>query len=206
MNPSQWPTNNYEPPSERQQATKREPQYILRMIGPDHPEHPNNVAKRQAEAAAKAAELVATAKAAAEAAQPVEPPKKERKPRVRRRRTARVGVNETSAERHARLCTVCKHTDRDEIEQEFLSWIHPESTAHEYGIEWRAIYRHAHATNLFPARERNLRFALGRMVELSSRVIPTMDGMLRTIRAFSSLDRNGRWKSPPTWWSRAAPN
>jgi hypothetical protein len=33
---------------------------------------------------------------------------------------------------------------------------------------------------------------------LSSRVIPTMDGMLRTIRAFSSLDHNGYWTEIPT--------
>jgi hypothetical protein len=39
---------------------------------------------------------------------------------------------------------------------------------------------------------------LGRMVELASQVTPTMDGVRRTIRAFSSLDRNGRWTEIPT--------
>ncbi len=196
MTTSQWPTNNYTPQSERQQSTPKEPRVIVELVGLDHPDHPVNRAKRAAEAAQKAAEEAAAAKAAA-AAQPAASAKKG-KPRVRRRRTPRVVVNETTAERHQRLCTVCNHDDRDEIEQEFLSWIHPESIARFYGVEWRAIYRHAHATNLFPARERNLRFALGRMVELSSQVAPTMDGMLRTIRAFSSLDRNGRWTEIPT--------
>jgi hypothetical protein len=189
-----------------------------KVLSPDDPNNPRNPAflaaaaqaAREAAAASEIKNLAAQASARAaasaapsksqpvSAAPPQQPPKKRRKYRSRRPPASQVAHSETPAERHQRLCTICKHQDCREIEQEFLNWIHPEGIAQHYGVDWRAIYRHAHAKRLFPARQRNLHFALGRMVELASQVTPTMDGMLRTIRAFSSLDRNGRWTEIPT--------
>jgi hypothetical protein len=179
---------------------------IVEVIGPTHPKHPDNIAR--AEAARKAAEAAAAPpleeiqklEQIEQLAEAIDPSitGKRRKRRSRRRPASRARKNETPSERHQRLCTICNHEDREEIDQEFLDWIHPENTAEHYDIEWRAIYRHAHATGLFAARERNFRLALGHVVEQAMYIKPTVEGLLRAIRAFSSLDRDGRWTEIPT--------
>jgi hypothetical protein len=102
-----------------------------------------------------------------------------------------------SRDHHERHCSICNHPDRVSIEEEFIHWQKPGVIAWLYEAEERSIYRHARATGLFAARERNLRSALGHMVELASDVKPTIDGVLRAIRAYSCLDRDGRWTEPP---------
>jgi len=197
------PTNDYSASDSLRVAAK-----VLRPDDPNNPRSPEfaaaaaaaNQAARQAEAArATAAPGKLSAPPQPATATPAQrPPRKRQKRRAHSRRVAPARANETSSERHERVCTICNHEDRAEIEREFINWIHPETTARYYKIEWRSIYRHAHAKGLFPVRQHNLKFALGHMVELASQVAPTMDGILRAIRAFSSLDRNGRWQEIPT--------
>ena len=204
MTASKWPPDGYPSQPEPPQATPSEPRVIVQLIGPDHPNHPINRAKREAEAVQKAAEEAAAAQAAAEAAaaaQPTDPPKKRRKRRSRRRVRApqpEIPANESRLERHQRCCAICNHDEREEINQEFLDWIHPDDIESHYDVDWRALYRHAHATGLFAARQRNLRAALGHIIEKACWVDPTVDGLLRAMRAYSSLDREGRWTEIPT--------
>jgi hypothetical protein len=68
--------------------------------------------------------------------------------------------------RHASGCRVCMHPDRQEIENDFVSWKSPAKIATEYNITNRAsIYRHARAFNLGLKRARNVHAALERIIE-----------------------------------------
>jgi hypothetical protein len=52
--------------------------------------------------------------------------------------------------RHRRTCFVCRHTQREEIEADFVGWRSPSAIAEEYGLADRAsVYRHAHVLGLF---------------------------------------------------------
>ncbi len=58
----------------------------------------------------------------------------------------------TGTNRSARFAGV---PEREAIEQEFVHWLSPRATAEDFEIDFRAIYRHAHACNLFAVRNRN---------------------------------------------------
>jgi hypothetical protein len=154
------------------------------------------------ETPAPAIEIVAEAAAAAQPAepeQPAPPPKKRRKRRNRRRRAPLTPPDESRLERHQRLCTICGCDVQEEIDELFIHWQDPRTIAECYdNLNWQTIYRHAHATGLFAVRERNLRSALGRIVEKASRVTPTVDGVLRAIRAYSCLNADGQWTELPS--------
>jgi hypothetical protein len=99
--------------------------------------------------------------------------------------------------RHRRKCTVCQHPDRQFIEQEFLHWHSTPNIARFYNITERAIYRHAHALNLYQPRNRKLRFSLSHMLEHASQVRVTADSIVQAVRAFTHLTDDGQWISTP---------
>ena len=57
--------------------------------------------------------------------------------------------------RHEAQCSICKHAQRTEIDREFVRWGNTTNIAESYGLSRDSIYRHAHATSLFPKRQRN---------------------------------------------------
>src|SRR5271170_852788 len=58
---------------------------------------------------------------------------------------------------HSRRCSICHHPDRIWIELKFLEWDSPTHIAQEFDLYDRdCIYHHAHATNLFELRRRNI--------------------------------------------------
>lgn len=82
--------------------------------------------------------------------------------------------------RHARKCSVCRHPNRTEIEQDFLCWHSPDAIAKNYGIaDHSSIYRHAHAAGLFERRNQTLRLALGPIIEKAMTVRVTADAVIR---------------------------
>jgi hypothetical protein len=102
-----------------------------------------------------------------------------------------------SLERHRRKCSVCKHAERDAIEEAFLHWISPDFITEEFKLpDWSSLYRHAHATGLFAQRRRNVRFALEEVIERSVEVETTAAGLVRVIRAYASLTDTGEWVEP----------
>jgi hypothetical protein len=115
-----------------------------------------------------------------------------------RRNPPRAYKNLSPRQRHSRLCTVCQHPDRDAIEEEFIHWHNPNDTRYDYQISRAALYRHAHAVGLFARRERNLRSALGHMIQGAMNITPTSDSILRAIRAYSCLNRDGQWTELPS--------
>jgi hypothetical protein len=134
------------------------------------------------------------------------PPPEPQFPRASQNRTeraARSGATKSKSrsasarDHHSRHCTVCNHPERAAIEEEFIHWHDPSEIGLDYEVGRRAVYRHAHAAGLFARRERNMRFALGHMVQRAMNVTPTSDSILRAIRAYSCLNRRGQWIDPP---------
>ena len=99
---------------------------------------------------------------------------------------------------HERHCTICQHPEREAIEEAFLHWHSISGICTDFKVSGRTtVYRHAHAFNLFPRRSRNLRFALGLIIEEAECVRPTTEGIVSAIRAYTRLTDAGEWVEPP---------
>jgi hypothetical protein len=101
--------------------------------------------------------------------------------------------------RHARLCTVCNHPERDAIDADFVRWQSPEKIAADYQIADRStIYRHAHSTGLFLARRRELPRVLETILESGGNIsLESMDVITRAVRAYAHLGDDGKWFEAP---------
>jgi len=96
--------------------------------------------------------------------------------------------------RHQRLCTICKHEQREEIDAAFVGWRSPEAIADEFGLaDKRIIYRHAQAVGLMPKRQRNIRAALERIIEKADSVEVTGSSVVAAIQAYSKINAAGQW-------------
>jgi hypothetical protein len=105
---------------------------------------------------------------------------------------------QVSLSHHERHCKVCRHAERDAIEQEFLDWRDPYDIAEEFGLADRSsIYRHAHATGLFPLRRRNMRAALENLIERNDQVEVGATAIIRAVRACTRINDDGQWVEPP---------
>jgi len=129
-------------------------------------------------------------------------PPNERKPqrRSRRRRPTRKPARppaDVSRLAHEAHCSICSHDLCHEIEQEFVHWESPRNIAEDYQVPLRAVYRHANALNLFPIRDANLRFALGRTIERTERMHTTPECILRAVQYFAKINTRGQWVEPP---------
>jgi hypothetical protein len=147
--------------------------------------------------------------------QPVPKPRPKRKSRSKSRGTATPGCASSasspknqeleeeddsalpSIERHSRKCTICRHPERESIDESFLHWRSPATIMHCYAIPSETtIYDHAHAFNLFAQRNRNLQSALANVVEDIDRHRFTGSEMLDAVRALAHLNEDGRWVHP----------
>ena len=72
--------------------------------------------------------------------------------------------------RHESQCSVCKHTQIEDIEHDFVNWGSTSEMAKKYGISRDSIYRHAHARDLMGKRGRNLHAALQHIIEKAGQV------------------------------------
>jgi hypothetical protein len=96
--------------------------------------------------------------------------------------------------RHQRACSVCGHEQREEIESAFIGWRSPAAIAEEFGLADRAsVYRHAHALNLFPKRQRNIRAALERIIEKAGEVEVTASAVVAAVQAYAKINAAGEW-------------
>lgn len=99
---------------------------------------------------------------------------------------------------HQRNCTICKHPYRHAIEEEFLRWRCPHDIAADFKINFRSIYRHAHATGLYGLRRRNLRCVLEPFLERSEHVAPSATEVISAVRAYARINDDGAWVEPTT--------
>lgn len=95
--------------------------------------------------------------------------------------------------RHAAQCSICNHEQREEIEQEFVTWRSPDKIAAAYAICRDSIYRHAKALDLLEPRRRNVRYALERMIERAGDVEVNAGAIVSAIATYSKLNANGQW-------------
>jgi hypothetical protein len=127
-------------------------------------------------------------------------------PRFRRRKTSRGPATPATAlpryvivpSHHARHCSICNHPEREGLEEEFLRWENPYNTALDYGVKERAIYRHAHALRLYDKRERNVKYALGHVIQRLDSIDISSDAAIRAVRLFTRLTGQGEFVEPST--------
>ncbi|MGA8073956.1 MAG: hypothetical protein WB995_10795, partial [Candidatus Acidiferrales bacterium] len=100
-------------------------------------------------------------------------------------------------DRHARLCIICRHPDRDHIDFDFVQWGHPETIVREYHLRSRKIlYRHARATGLYYLRSRNVRSALDHVIQLISDSAVNTVAAIQAVRIYAHINDSGSWVEP----------
>ena len=100
--------------------------------------------------------------------------------------------------RHQRKCEICRHPDREAIDEEFIHWHYPMNIAKNYQISRRTLYRHAHATGLIARRRENMRCALELIIDQAEWIDITGDNVIRAIHAHACLTDQGCWIEPPS--------
>jgi hypothetical protein len=101
-------------------------------------------------------------------------------------------------QRHKELCGICASDCREEIDDAFINWESVNDIASEFQIERRVVYRHAHATGLFPKRDRNIRRALGLIIHRADKVQGvTADSVIRAVHLLAHINEAGEWIAPP---------
>lgn len=96
--------------------------------------------------------------------------------------------------RHQRNCSICSHTQREQIEADFIGWRSPAAITEEFGLADRAsVYRHAHALGLFPKRQKNIRAALERIIEKAGEVDVTASAVVAAVQAYAKINAAGEW-------------
>jgi len=95
---------------------------------------------------------------------------------------------------HSRRCSVCRHPDRIWIELKFIEWGSPTHIAERFNLCDRdCIYHHAHATNLFELRRRNILCIYERPLERVSETHLTSRAIMLAIEC---LERAARSRLP----------
>lgn len=96
--------------------------------------------------------------------------------------------------RHEKLCTICKHPKREEIEIDFINWHSPVEISKTYRLADRStVYRHAHALGLFAKRRRNVRAALEGIIERAGEVEITAASVVAAVQAYAKINTAGQW-------------
>jgi hypothetical protein len=106
------------------------------------------------------------------------------------RRPRRVATAaEARLARHRAQCRICRHAEREEIEQEFLDWVPAREIAAEYKLgSHRAVYRHGHALSLFRARRGHIERVLDSVIERSGEAKITAASVVSAIRLLVELN------------------
>lgn len=84
-----------------------------------------------------------------------------------------------NAGRHEKQCSICGHTQREEIEGAFVGWRSVNKIASGFYVSRDAVYRHARASGLLEKRRRNVRAALEHIINA-----PTNSGTFPQRRSF----------------------
>jgi hypothetical protein len=109
--------------------------------------------------------------------------------------TKRIGKNEAqvSRARHENHCSVCLHSERDDIEREWVGWGNTSRIGKEYKLTRAALYRHAHAVGLFEKRRRNISKALERIIEQVENVEVNASAVVSAVQAYAKINAQGQW-------------
>jgi hypothetical protein len=122
------------------------------------------------------------------------------RPSAQRPQSQPKSQNEIDLAHHKRRCSICHHPDRDAIEESFLQWRRVKNIDFDFKPDGgpTAIYRHARALNLFKQRNLHLRTALEFVIERAENVMPTAEGLVKAIHAYTRINDQGEWIDTPT--------
>jgi hypothetical protein len=101
-----------------------------------------------------------------------------------------------SLERHSRKCQICRHPDREEIEQDYRDWIKASKIARRYNVDDSALHRHLRAVGLVSKRHENLRFVLDRILERGAEKPISGNTIIRAVKAYTCLTDDNKWVEP----------
>jgi len=104
-------------------------------------------------------------------------------------------VNDVDQVRHSTRCLVCAHPDREEIEKAFIDWTSGARIVEAFSIpgDGQTVYRHARAFGLYEKRDRNVKHALGKIVERASEVMPNANAIVAAAVALAKINADGRY-------------
>jgi len=94
--------------------------------------------------------------------------------------------------RHQAQCTICSSPYREQIEQEWTSWHSPQHFAELFDVSRDALYRHAHALDLFTKRRRNITMALEKIIERVDRIPMSGSQIVSAIQTYVKLNSSGK--------------
>jgi hypothetical protein len=107
-------------------------------------------------------------------------------------------VSQPDLARHARKCIICHHKDRPAIDYDYLNWRSTRQIVKEYALPHRiGLHRHAEVTGLTALRKSKLCSVLDSMIEQAETAPVTGATILRAMRAYSCLTKNGDWIDLP---------
>lgn len=121
---------------------------------------------------------------------------KREKPGTRRKRRAPSLASGPAATlaRHRAQCRICRHPQREEIEREFLDWVPAREIAEIYKLaDFRTVYRHAHAVDLFLARRGHVERVLDGIIERAGEAKITSGAVISAIKLIVELHSGGNW-------------
>jgi len=98
--------------------------------------------------------------------------------------------------RHQAQCSICLFPYRQQIEEEWINWQSPHYFEQVFKVSRDALYRHAHACDLFSKRQRNIRRALERIIETADYAQTTLSGVVSAINAYTKLNSGEQGVEP----------
>ena len=100
--------------------------------------------------------------------------------------------------RHIRKCAICRHPQREQIEDDFIRWYDPWTIVEDYELPSRScLYRHVEARGLLARRRRNLRGVAERILENVDSAVITANAVLHAMRLFAHITEDGQWLELP---------
>ncbi|MHB8524753.1 MAG: hypothetical protein ACYDD2_01165 [Candidatus Acidiferrales bacterium] len=101
--------------------------------------------------------------------------------------------------RHGRKCSICRHPEREAIEEAFIQWESPRSIVRDFEIEdERYLRRHAQATGLYVRRRQNVCVTLENILERGGDIEFTAASYIRAVRSYVCLTDSTQWVEPAT--------
>ena len=94
---------------------------------------------------------------------------------------------EVSRGRHMAQCSICKHPQREEIEETWLNWTGLATIEFKYKVSRDSVYRHAHALGLFSKRRSNLIPSYERIVERGDTISYSGSNIISALRELEKL-------------------
>ena len=94
--------------------------------------------------------------------------------------------------RHKAQCTICRHPNCQEIEEYWIDWGHISHIECLYHVSGDAMFRHAHALDLFGKRRKNITRALEHIIEKVEGTSPSASAVVSAIKAYVKLNSSGQ--------------